>query len=77
LRLAGTEGITMRVKSEGHTYACVLRTGRVRVWCVGGTGAKAGEACRNGVHGRWQSLQGRRLVTVLRAAVARACLPCC
>jgi hypothetical protein len=27
-RLAGTEGITMRVKSEGHTYACVLRTGR-------------------------------------------------
>jgi hypothetical protein len=29
-RLAGTEGITMRVKSEGHTYACVLRTGRMR-----------------------------------------------
>lgn len=26
-RLADTEGITMRVKSEGHTYACVLRTG--------------------------------------------------
>uniref|UniRef100_A0A383W3F2 NAD(P)-binding domain-containing protein n=1 Tax=Tetradesmus obliquus TaxID=3088 RepID=A0A383W3F2_TETOB len=25
-RLAGTEGITMRVKTEGHTYACVLRT---------------------------------------------------
>ncbi|KAF8062069.1 HCF173 [Scenedesmus sp. PABB004] len=25
-RLAGTEGLTLRVKSEGHTYACVLRT---------------------------------------------------
>lgn len=26
-RLVGTEGLTLRVKSEGHTYACVLQTG--------------------------------------------------
>eukprot|EP00775_Hariotina_reticulata_P008005 gene8005-8203_t len=26
-RLAGTEGITLRIKAEGHTYGCVLRTG--------------------------------------------------
>eukprot|EP00878_Enallax_costatus_P010976 GHUV01011464.1.p1 GENE.GHUV01011464.1~~GHUV01011464.1.p1 ORF type:complete len:401 (+),score=73.85 GHUV01011464.1:211-1413(+) len=26
-RLSDTEGLTLRVKSEGHTYACVLQTG--------------------------------------------------
>lgn len=30
-RLAGTEGITLRVKAEGHTYGCVLRTGKAPV----------------------------------------------
>lgn len=33
-RLADTEGITLRCKSEGHTYACVLRTGRLSCWVV-------------------------------------------
>lgn len=26
-RLAGTEGLTLRLRGEGHTYACVLTTG--------------------------------------------------
>jgi len=25
-RLSGTEGLTMRLRAEGHVYACVLRT---------------------------------------------------
>lgn len=27
-RFAGCEALTMRVKGEGHTYACVLTTGQ-------------------------------------------------
>jgi hypothetical protein len=39
-RLEATEGLTLRVKAEGHVYACVLRTGACsnsalwQQWCV-------------------------------------------
>jgi hypothetical protein len=30
-RLKDTEGLTLRVRAEGHTYACVLRTRESRL----------------------------------------------
>lgn len=55
-RLAGTEGITMRVKTEGHTYACVLRTGGMLMqsfgWCVV-LESTGGSTCRRAGFGVW------------------------
>jgi hypothetical protein len=48
-RLKDTEGLTLRVRAEGHTYACVLRTRELRLGNGAGSGRRHCPYCVGGL----------------------------